>query len=115
MRLFGRRKFLATSGTAVGVLFGPTRQNLGGESRDGSAEKKAPEFRVSLGQRQLFLDDHGVRRIDNLKRTMHQPDKRGAVIRSANPSQTIQTRMAPLWDPGEHVFKLWVMSTDQSL
>ena len=114
MQFFNRREFLATSATVVGGLVSQTSQNFGGESRDRSTEK-APEFRVSLGQRQLFVDDHGVRKIDNLKRTIHQPDKRGAVIRTGNPSQTIQTRTAPVWDPAEKVFKLWVMSTDQSL
>jgi hypothetical protein len=114
MQFFNRREFLATSGTVVGALFSPTNQNFGGESRDRSTEK-ATEFRVSLGQRQLFLDDHAVKKIDNLKRTIHQPDKRGAVIRSANPSQTIQTRTAPAWDPAENMFKLWVTGTDQSL
>ena len=38
-------------------------------------------FRVPRGQRQLFLDDHGIEKISNLKRTMHSPRKRGAVIR----------------------------------
>ena len=74
-----------------------------------------PAFVVPVGQRQLFLDDHGIAEIRDLKRTVHQPEKRGAVVRSANPSQTIQTRTSPVWDPAEKVFKLWVMSTDQPL
>jgi len=114
MQFFNRREFLSTSGIVLGTLVSQTSQNFGGESRDHSTEK-ATEFRVALGQRQLFVDDHGVGKMDNLKRMIHQPDKRGAVIRSTNPSQTIQTRMAPVWDPAEKVFKLWVMSTDQSL
>ena len=71
--------------------------------------------RIPAGQRQLFLDDNAVAKIENLKRTLHQPEKRGAVIRSANPSQTIQTRTAPVWDPEAKHFKLWVMSTDEPL
>ena len=58
-------------------------------------------FCIPKGQRQLFLDDCGVERIESLKRTLHQPDKKGAVIRAdylANPSYTIQTRTAPVWD-----------------
>ena len=51
---------------------------------------------IPAGQRQLFLDDDAIAKIENLKRTLHQPEKRGAVIRSANPSQTIQTRTAPV-------------------
>ena len=70
---------------------------------------------IPAGQRQLFLDDDAIAKIENLKRTLHQPEKRGAVIRSANPSQTIQTRTAPVWDPEAKHFKLWVMSTDEPL
>ena len=70
---------------------------------------------IPAGQRQLFLDDNAIAKIENLKRTLHQPEKRGAVIRSANPSQTIQTRTAPVWDPEAKHFKLWVMSTDEPL
>ena len=71
--------------------------------------------RIPAGQRQLFLDENAVAKIEHLKRTLHQPEKRGAVIRSANPSQTIQTRTAPVWDPEAKHFKLWVMSTDEPL
>lgn len=70
---------------------------------------------IPAGQRQLFLDDDAIAKIENLKRTLHQPEKRGAVIRSVNPSQTIQTRTAPVWDPEAKHFKLWVMSTDEPL
>ena len=59
------------------------------------------DFSVPCGQRQLFLDDVGIERLENLTRTLHQPTKRGAVARSANPTQTIQTRTAPAWDPEE--------------
>ena len=72
-------------------------------------------FQFPAGQRQLFLDDHGVGKIENLKRTMHQPQKKGAVIHSPNPLQTIQTRTAPIWDPKDKVFKLWVLSVDDVL
>ncbi len=72
-------------------------------------------LRVPIGQRQLFLDDRVIESVEHLKRTLHQPEKRGAVIRSQNPSQTIQTRTAPVWDPDQKQFKLWVMSTDQPL
>ena len=70
---------------------------------------------IPVGQRQLFLDDDAIGKIENLKRTLHQPQKRGAVIRSANPAQTIQTRTAPVWDPEAKLFKLWVIGTDQPL
>ena len=67
---------------------------------------------VPLGQRQLFLDDYIVARVENLERTMHQPAKRGAVIRANyidDPDETIQTRTSPVWDPEEKVFKFWIL------
>jgi len=70
---------------------------------------------IPVGQRQLFLDDEAIAKIEHLQRTLHQPEKRGAVIRSANPSQTIQTRTSPIWDPAAKHYKLWVMSTDEPL
>jgi hypothetical protein len=45
---------------------------------------------------------------------MHQPQKRGAVIRSPNPKQTIQTRTAPVWDRDAKIFKFWVLSIDDT-
>ena len=74
----------------------------------------ATEFNVPCDQRQLFLDDVGIEHLENLTRTLHQPSKKGAVVRSANPTQTIQTRTAPAWDPEEEVYKLWVIGTDES-
>ena len=53
--------------------------------------------------------------MENLRRTMHRPVKRGAVIRSPNPRQTIQTRTAPVWDPEAKLYKLWVLGIDQNL
>ena len=44
-------------------------------------------FSVELGQRQLFLDDFGIARMVNLKRTMHQTAKKGAVIRPSSMSR----------------------------
>lgn len=72
-------------------------------------------FRVPRGQRQLFLDDHGIEKISNLKRTMHSPRKRGAVIRppflGKKPS-SIQTRSGPQWDAERGVYRLWLISKD---
>ncbi len=75
----------------------------------------ADEFVVAKSQRQLLLDDHGIAQIQNLQRTLHQPAKRGAVIRSPDPKQTIQTRTAPVWDPEARVYKIWVLGIDQNL
>ena len=54
-------------------------------------------FAVRLEQRQLFLDDVGVESADKLRKTLHKTDKKGAVVSSLDPTQTIQTR-SPLWD-----------------
>jgi len=76
----------------------------------GADNEKA--FRVPPGERQLFLDDVGISKVDNLKRTMHQPVKKGAVIRPDRPWETtLQTRCVPAWDEKEKVFKLWMITS----
>ena len=68
---------------------------------------------VPIGERQLFLDDYIVSEINNLKRTMHQPAKRGAVIRP-DPDRgenCLLTHSAPSWDRRAKVFKLPVAET----
>jgi len=69
-------------------------------------------FRVPPGERQLFLDDVGISKVDNLRRTMHQPAKRGAVI---IPDQTwettLQTRCSPVWDDERGVYKIWMITS----
>lgn len=62
---------------------------------------------IEPGRRQLFLDDFVVEKMDGVKRTMHQPEKRGAVFRPYFPNGgAIQTRSAPMWIPDEKRFKL---------
>lgn len=72
-------------------------------------------FKIPVGQRQLFLDDHVIGRLDNVVRTMHRPEKRGAVIRSPNPLQSLQTRAAPVWDNESQFLKFWVLGIDDTL
>ena len=66
-------------------------------------------FTVTAGQRQLFIDDLGVKQIDNLQRTMHHPVKKGAVIRSRPGVHSIQSRSAPAWDPESKIYKFWAL------
>ena len=74
-----------------------------------------PDFAVPSGQRQLFLDDHGIADTDGLTRTMHQPQKYGDVIRPPlGVSTACQTRTAPFWVPEENVFKFLVWTTPGS-
>ena len=63
-------------------------------------------------QRQLFLDDFIIERIDGLKRVIHQPVKRGAVIKPDQPWETsLQTRCSPAWDAERKLFKLWLITS----
>ena len=68
-----------------------------------------PMFSVAVGERQLFLDDVGIVETRLLTSTMHQPAKKGAVIR---PNwhlgvQSVQVRTAPVWDAQQKIFKFW--------
>ena len=74
-----------------------------------SAQETVP---VPVGERQLFLDDHGIAKIDGLQRTMHQPKKRGAVVKPDLPSDgnLLELRSAPIWDETEHVYKMFYMA-----
>ena len=70
----------------------------------------APSFQVPAGERQLFLDNVGIAKVENLERTMHQPAKKGAVIRPdwhKGESNAI-IRTAPVFDPKDNLFKLWM-------
>ena len=62
-------------------------------------------------QRQLFLDDYNIEEMSGLARTMHQPQKKGAVIRPnwLEGETSLQTRSAPFWDPLDEVYKLWLI------
>jgi hypothetical protein len=104
-----RRAFLRATGSAgiVGLSLPPVLH------QPASAAERGPV--AKLCERQLFLDDQGIGKTENLHRTMHQPSKRGAVVRNANLEQTLQTRTAPVWDPRQKVFKLWVLGSDQNL
>ena len=66
-------------------------------------------FRVPVGQRQLFLDDHGIVEIQGLRRTMHSPEKKGAVIEPKDGERGIQVRGAPAWDAQARCYRLWIM------
>ena len=63
-------------------------------------------FSVAVGKRQLFLDDFDIEQLSNLRRSLHQPIKKGAVIRNPDPDATVQTRNAPYWDPDHEAFFL---------
>ena len=74
---------------------------------------KDDKFAVPTGQRQLFLDDQGVEKIEKLTRAMHPPSKKGAVIRpDLHKGETsLSIRSAPIWDPAEQLYKLWMITS----
>ena len=67
------------------------------------------------GRRQLFLDDYAISTMNNLTKTLHQPEKKGAVISPERPWERylLQTRSAPAWDEEKKIFKLWVNAIDR--
>ncbi len=74
-----------------------------------SSQLVAETISFPVGQRQLFLDDHGIARCEGLKKTMHSPTKKGAVIRPDQPWEVwIQTRCAPAWNAERQVFQMWL-------
>jgi hypothetical protein len=72
-------------------------------------------FEVRAGVRQLFLDVQGVGRRENVRATMNRPTKRGAVLRSPDPSRTLQIRTAPVWDPVRKRYLLWALSVEPNV
>ena len=72
---------------------------------------------LPAGQRQLFLDDAWVAKVENLRKAMHQPVKKGAVIR---PDLALgigghQTRSVPHWDAEAGVYRYWVYGVPDDL
>ena len=80
----------------------------------GVAEDNTP-LQFPSGRRQLFLDDYAIGGMKNLTRTLHQPEKRGAVITPQRPWEKylVQTRSVPAWDEERNVFQLWVNAIDR--
>ncbi len=72
------------------------------------AVKAETPLAVLAHQRQLFLDDFVVAEMHGLSRVMHQPEKRGAVLKpeGALDGEFIQSRSAPMWDPDR---QQWVL------
>src|SRR5258708_6586834 len=82
----------------------------GAEGTDGSLPANAKPFEFPRGERQLFLDGRGVANLQKVAKTLHQPLKRGAVIRP-DPLRGVtylQTRSAPQWDPQANRFRFWI-------
>lgn len=81
----------------------------------GESTAVAEPISVSVGQRQLFLDDYCVAKMDGLQKTMHQPEKRGAVISPDRPwDQLIETNSAPAWDEKDQIYKTWMLNSTRT-
>lgn len=68
---------------------------------------------IPVGERQLFLDDDLVEKMDGLKSAMHSPEKRGAVVKPDVPSDgnRVQTYgSVPMWSSEDGVFKMVYMA-----
>ncbi len=67
---------------------------------------------LTVGQHQLFLDNFIVEKLAGVRRVMHQPEKRGALLRPDIPSDgdLVQVRSAPLWVPEEGLYKLYYLA-----
>ena len=59
--------------------------------------------------KQLFLDDHAVESMDGVTRTLHQPEKQGAVLRGdVSAGQTgVQSRSSPQWNSDRQLWEWW--------
>jgi len=94
---------------SISMMFAPITAAV---TMDVAAAGQGRDAGIRPGTRQLFLDDHGIAKIENLERTMYQPAKRGAVIEPARPwESSLQTRSAPAWDEREKKFKLWMITS----
>lgn len=65
------------------------------------------------GRKQLFLDDSIVESLRGVKRTMHAPQKRGAVLRpdTLSDGSRVQTySTSPMWVPDEGLYKMVYMA-----
>jgi hypothetical protein len=72
-------------------------------------------IQIPAEERQLFLDDYLVASTSGLQKTMHQPEKKGAVVFPNKPWETsLQTRCAPAWDENEKIYKLWMINSGEA-
>ena len=77
------------------------------------ADEPAP-FRVERGVRQLFLDDVGIERVENLKRVVNPPRKHSGnpVIRPDQPWENVcSVYGTAMFDEEAGVFKLWYLTS----
>jgi hypothetical protein len=78
-----------------------------------SSSATADPIKMVPGQKQLFLDDSAVQELSGVTRAMHQPQKKGAVLKPDVPSDGCRVQVystAPTWDEKEKVYKFVYMA-----
>lgn len=62
--------------------------------------------------KQLFLDDYAIESMEGVKRTLHQPDKQGPVLRAdVDAGQTaVQSRNSPQWNSDKELWEWFYWS-----
>ena len=59
--------------------------------------------------KQLFLDDHAIASTSNVKRTLHQPDKHGPILKAdrSRDQMYVQSGNAPQWNSEKEIWEWW--------
>ena len=57
----------------------------------------------------LFLDDSAIKNMSSVRRTLHQPVKRGPMLKpdTSIGQSTLQSRSAPVWNPDRSIWEWW--------
>ncbi|MCA9450387.1 MAG: hypothetical protein KC931_24910, partial [Candidatus Omnitrophica bacterium] len=100
---------------AVSVVLWLAQCSLGQQESAGGpsgTQSVSEVLTLPIGERQLFLDDRVIDTTANLVRTLHQPEKKGAVVLPDRPWEvSLQTRCAPAYNPERGVFQLWMITS----
>jgi hypothetical protein len=77
------------------------------------AAVRGDEVAITPGERQLFLDDVGIEKMDGLTRTVNRPTRHPAnpVIKPDMPwEDRCQVYGTAMWDPDADIFKIWYLT-----
>ncbi len=110
------KKNLCTVSSFVLIVFALTLPRMSSGTYFPSKHSQEPAvLSLTIGERQLFLDDYSIAKIENLDRTLHQPQKKGAVVIPDRPWEvSLQTRCAPAWDAERGLYKLWLITSTRT-
>ena len=59
--------------------------------------------------KQLFIDDHAIERLYAIERTLHQPDRKGAVLQRDRDMGQVRVAAwsVPIWNPEKDLWEWW--------